>query len=397
MGDTSYPYSLPMVFGRDARKEIGEVTQFRAVIETDSGLIYPNILSGGINSSSYPFTIPSGSFSISTSVLGETQLGTSSIRVDNNVRIQMNHKTYVGEIDSWTDIFHGKVTSVSSSFSTRGSVTTVSVIGHEQCTTYTTSPAISVVDYTSGDIIKLLIPSMLRLTDENFIDTAYSTEFSTYDVKTDAKDVMDVIRNMESLELYTYRFTTRAVYNSDGTLLKVLPIWYRIPEEATNNLQVNEGSRTLLSADFKSHIDKMRNKVTIYGDGVSGTKEDITSQNNYDVRDYVAVDRSIVTAGTCELLADSYVKRWKDPVITGTVTVRGNPNIVAGDKVRCRIPSIVVNGVSIDGTFLVRKVSHTFGIRGFTTTLILGEVDINMGEIISSFVLSGKRNNLNGI
>jgi hypothetical protein len=61
------------------------------------------------------------------------------------------------------------------------------------------------------------------------------------------------------------------------------------------------------------------------------------------------------------------------------------------------MPSIVANGNAINGWYMINRVTHTFGNNTFTTSISVGEKDLNMSEIINYVVVNNRLNNLNGI
>ena len=375
--------------------------EFRLIIQkTNGNKFFPLVMSGNIKEA-YPFTVPTATFIVSTNYAGVTDSYLSPIRVDDIVRFQVNHKYLIDETDIWVDVFEGRVSDISSSFNTGDNDTTINCVGHSDALAYTyLQSTATYTDQTTGYILDALMPSVTRIsTDTSNIDTTNSTSISSYEIKKDSKSIGDVIRELEELEISSYIFRLAPQYDTDDNLTSVLPIWAAISDDAIDGVAVNENSKTFLSAEFKTHSNKLTNKVTIYGGGspqVSATVENTISQNRYDVRQTVLVDKTISTSSMCANIGNAIINRWSEPVITGTVKIRGNTIIRPGDRIKCRIPSIEINGEIVNNTFLVREVTHEIG-KDFVTTLKLGDVDITMSSLIESFVLGDKRNNLNGI
>lgn len=391
----------PTWTSEDILKQLHKQTQFRLLIEdSDGNIYYPDVISGS-TSSVYPFAVPTARFTISSNSAVSTSTYISPIRNDNVVRFQVNQKYTVGERDVWIDIFEGRVNGIRSVFNQNENTTTIRCIGHGESLKYTSTPAtVGHTAKTTGYILETLMPAMARISDtDTLIDIAGSTSISQFDLKEDSQKIMDVIRDLESLELYGYIFRLTPVYDTDGLLTSVEPVWEAISSTATDILAINEYGQSMLSADFESNISNMCNLFTMYGGGatqVSSTVEDSTLQVTYDVREKVEVDKSIATAAMCTNIATAAVTRWKNPIISGTVTIRGNPYIRVGDRVTCDIPSVIIDGEPIDDTYLIYRVTHNIE-DGYTTTLVLGEIDMSASELITSFILGDRRNNLNGI
>jgi len=397
----TFPFTFDAPAVTSAVQPLYSTLQFRMVVQTaDGNLYYPKVLSGS-STFGYPFTVPTARFVVSTNSSISTSTYLSPIRNDDIARFQVNHKYHSNEKDVWVDVFEGRIRGISAVLNDTGNNTTIKCIGHEESLKYTQTPAtVSHTAKTTGFILETLMSSMARISNsDTLLDIAGSTSISQFDLKADSQKIMDVIRDLEGLELYGYIFKLRPVYDSGGLLTSVEPIWEAISSTATNIYVVNENAQSFLSASFGSDITRMRNRVTIYGSDtpqVSAMVEDAALQTTYDIRTLVEVDKTIATAAMCTNIATSLLSRWKNPIISGTATIRGNPYVKVGDRVYCKIPSLVINGESIDGNYLVYGVTHNIG-DGFTTTLLLGEIDMTASEIITSFVLGNRRNNLNGI
>ena len=188
------------------------------------------------------------------------------------------------------------------------------------------------------------------------------------------------------------------MYDSDGNLDEVNPVWEELSSTPTDKVMVKEASNAFVSANFKEGITKMLNKVTVYGDGdpqYSGTVEDTTLQATYDVRFKPFVDKSLSSDDACEYVANAIVERWKNPIITGDATILDGTYVTIGDMVKCKIPSIDIDG-GIDDSYRVRGITRTIADK-YTAKLVLGDVDVSVQELITALILGNRVNNLNGI
>ena len=399
----TFPHSFITPSTAAAVSQPHSTFNFRLIIQKTSGnndIYYPQVLSGSCTSV-YPFAVPTARFVVASNSTASTSTYLSPVRDDDIVRFQVNHKYLVGEKDVWIDVFEGRVNGIGSVFNANENSTTIKCIGHGDSLKYTSTPTtVGHTAKTTGFILETLMPAMARISDDDtLLDIAGSTSISQFDLKADSQKIMDVVRDLESLELYGYIFKLQPEYDTSGVLTSVEPVWEAISSSATDKLMINESASSFISASFDSTISKMRNRFTIYGSDspqVSASVQDSALQATYDVREQVEVDKSIATAAMCTEIATASLARWKNPIITGTVTIRGNPYIKVGDRVTCNIPSIVINGESINDTYLIYRVTHNIN-NGYTTTLVLGEIDMSASELITSFVLGNRRNNLNGI
>ena len=395
--------TFPHTFDTPTGRQVHSTITFRLVIQKPSGnndIYYPNVLSGS-STSVYPFAVPTARFVVVSNSSASTSTYLSPVRDDDIVRFQVNHTYTVDEKDVWIDVFEGRVNGIAAVFNSSENTTTINCIGHGNSLKHTSTPTtVGHTAKTTGFIIETLMPAMARISDDDtLLDISGSTSISQFDLKKDSQKIMDVVRDLESLELYGYIFRLQPVYDSGGVLTSIEPVWEAISSTGTDKLIINESAQSFISASFESNISKMRNRFTVYGGGspqVSASVQDTALQAIYDIREQVEVDKTIATAAMCTEIATAALDRWKNPIITGTVTIRGNPYIRVGDRVTCNIPSIVINGEPIDDTYLIYRVTHNID-NGYTTTLVLGEIDMSASELITSFVLGNRRNNLNGI
>jgi len=378
---------------------MSRIVAFRAVLQRPSGeknKYYVGVIGGSITHA-YPFKVSVADITVQSTAGGDTQYYMAPIAIDDIVRIQVNLKYKETEPDVWQDLFEGRIRRVDNSFSKAGSVTKLNCTGHGNPLTYTYfSSDQTFTSQTSGYIVNAMIPSLARFTDASpsLIDQVGSTTITEYTVKANGKTFADVINDLETYELDGYAFRVKAVYDADDNLDEVNPVWEAIGE-ITDVTEINEGGGSLISAAFQSE-DRMVNKVVVVGDGVSAIAEDTTLQATYDVRQQTYVDTSITSTSSAQEAADAILARWKLPVITGTVVIKGDPNIQTGYRVNCYIPSICLEGAEINDDFMVRQVQHSLGPK-FETTLTLGETSLDAAELIYILLNTNKRNNLNNV
>lgn len=372
---------------------------FRLVIQKPTGRkdkYYMGIIDGDI-SQSYPFKVATANLKINTSAGPNTKYYLAPVAIDDIVRVQINYKLTSTEPDVWLDMFEGRIKRVGNGISASAKTVTIQCVGHGNPLSYTYfSSDQTFTSQTTGYIVNAMLSSLARLTDAipSRIDQTGSTTLTEYTVKANAKTFAAIIADLETYELDGYIFRTKTVYDEDGNLDEVNSVWEQAGE-VIDTVQVNEGSRSFISADFTEE-DRMVNKVVVIGDGVSATAQDTTLQATYDVRQETYVDTSITTASACQIAANAILARWKLPVVTGTVVLRGQPYVRAGDKVHCRISSISAAGDDIDDDYVVRKVVQKIG-KKFETTLTLGEQDVSPSELIYIILNRNQRNNLNSI
>jgi hypothetical protein len=384
------------------RQEVDVMSQslgFRLVIQKPTGnkdKYYVGVIDGTITHA-HPFKISTADIVIDTTAGPTTSYYLAPVTIDDIVRIQVNAKLSATEPDVWLDMFEGRISKIGNSYSASSNEMRVTCKGHGAPLGYSyfTSDQ-TFTSKTTGYIVDAMMDLLDRITDDipSLVDQTGSATLSEYTVSAYGKSFADVIADLENIEFDSYGFRLKTVYDEDGNLSEVNPVWEPIGE-VTDIIQVNEGSRSLISANFTVQ-DRMYNYILVSGDGVSAYAEDTDLQDLYDLRVYPVSDNSLTTATSCQEVADALLARWKEPVIVGTATVRGEPLIRAGDRVHCRLSSINVNGYDIDDDYMVRKVVHKIGSK-FETTLTLGEVDLSPSEVIYIMLNSNKRNNLNSI
>lgn len=345
---------------------------------------YPKVLR--VNTSeSFPWSAPIASIEINTHLIGGTAGYMSPIRNDAIIRLQVDVRNTSNEKSIWQDIFEGRVMESESSFGL-SNTTTLICRGHSEemlfravTADYSTSSA------RTGTMLASLVSSYLsRLTDDGLIDTTASTVIPEFNVQQDTKFMQDVIREFESLEAYGYIFKVVTNYLSNGDLDTNLVSWQPVPS-LSKTVQIIQGTPRLISARFSKSIENVVEDIKIYG--ASGTPQkvgvSVDGSPSYGTRHHRGVDTSIATNQLCEDLSVATRSRFGAGITKGSVTILGDPNITVGDLIYVKIPSIVVDGSSIDGNYRVKRMSHTIDSRGWFTYLELGDLIESPADILA--------------
>jgi len=232
-----------------------------------------------------------------------------------------------------------------------------------------------------------------RLTDASpsLIDTAGSTVIANYNIQQDTKYMVDVIRQFEILESYGYIFSVVPEYDSSGNLSAAYVSWQAVPATASEQVQIREGTPRLVDATFSYSIEQLVEDVTVYG--ASGTPHGAPA---YGLRYHVETDLSLATDQLCSDLADAIRAQYNGMDI-GNAKILGDPNIKVGDLIYCRIPSVELNGSTIDGNYRCRRVSHQISTENWFTYVDLGELDISTWDFIAGFQVKNRLENANQI
>ena len=349
---------------------------------------YPKLLSATI-SETFPWTPSQAQIEIDTNVSSGTAGYVSPIRADDIIRLQANVRYSESEKSIWEDLYEGRIIEIGSGFKVDNNSTVLGCKGHSNEMVYTLITAdYSASAATTGAMLEALRALYSNRLSAGQIDTAGSTAITSYNVKGKTKYMVDVIRHMEQLESYTYRFHTVRTYDSDGDLSTVYASWQALTSVVSSNLKIIEGTPRFISADFSSSIASLVNDVTVYGaEGTpqkEGAASDATSIAAYGKRSYVETDTTLATDVICGAIAEEIKERLKDPIVSGSATVMGEVHVEPGDLVYCKIPSLEINGASIDGNYRVRRVSHSINADGWTTSLDLGEIQLSASDIIAS-------------
>lgn len=371
-----YAGSLP------ATLRVGTRYQFRCVVEHDSTLYYPSITNFSTNMT-FPWSVPSATITIITNNSSGTASYMSPIRIGDPIRLQVSIRTDLAQGIVWQDLFEGKIYSLASDFAASNN-TTISARGHDEALLFTLiNTDKNFAGYTTGAIINNLVTLLPNISGTSLVDSTKSSTISAYNVAARTKYVGDVIKAMESLELYEYKFSTRAVYDSNGLLTGILPVWEHIWTTVNSGGSVIEGTRRFMSASFNISNVGQFDKVVVFGDS---TYSATAGTGN---RTKVITDKTLSSDAACAAIAAAYLDRFGSAITSGTAVVAGDANIRVSDLILCRIPSLTLNGASIDDTYTVRRVAHNVD-SSWTTNLDLGEITPDIGEIIVALNINNR-------
>ena len=360
---------------------------------------YPKIASAYITST-FPYTAPTASIEINTNVSHDTTLYMPPIRVDDIVRVQANVTYSADEKPVWQDIFEGRLMKIESRFG-RDNMTTLQCRGHSEELLYRLVTA----DYsanatTTGAMLSALMGLYLsHLSDDtpSQIDSVGSTSIGDYNVKQDARYMIDIVRDFEGLEGYDYIFSVDPQYDSDSNLSDVFISWQPVPSTASKTVQIIEGTQRLISANFSDSLEQLVEDVTVYG--ASGPPQkvgtSIDGSPGYGTRYHVETEMSIATDALCSDIADAIRNRYGSSIVKGSAQILGDPNIHVGDLIYCKIPSIELNGATVDGDYRCSRVTHQIGTDGWKTYVDLGELTISSFELVAGYLAKFRLENAN--
>ncbi|MDD2299243.1 MAG: hypothetical protein PHG42_08205 [Bacteroides sp.] len=379
---------------------------------------YPTVLSASA-SYSYPFTIPTANIEIITNRTPETSGYISPLKVDDIVRLQVSITFSRNEKTVWLDVFEGRINAISSPFGDRNT-TTLDCVGHAYETTYTlleknyyfngSIDAVSMLDYiinTDGYLDRITYTRDVN-------KTHYGVILNEYTLKKDQRYFHDLISDMEKIGEHQYYAGVKTVYNSSGTLTQVFLTWLKFTDAVTTKYRIIEGSHRLLDASFESTSEDLWNCVRIYGDTwqekttlngepitidhqYTGISYDTAAMNSYGRRMKVETVTGITKGEQCAQLATGVMQASKAPYVIGEVTIFGTAYARVGDLVYVRIPSLEIDGASIDGNYRVVKVTHSISQNTFTTKLQFGKLKNDVSDYISLTKRQTRINNCNHI
>lgn len=393
-----FPFTFPLYF--DGPKH-GRSVELKVIIQrddTEKDKYYPKLISAYTNST-FPWSCPTATIEVNTNISTGTAGYMSPVRVDDIIRLQANVRTTSDEKSVWQDIFEGRIMKIESRFG-RDNPTVLYCRGHGQELLYRAVTAdYSASAATTGTMIDALTSAYLsRLTDASpsLIDTAGSSTITNFNIKQDTKYMIDPIRQFESLESYSYIFSVVPTYDSSDDLSAAYVSWQAVPSTASDQVQIREGTPRLVDATFSDSIEQLVEDVTVYG--ASGTPQKVgTSVDGspaYGTRYHVETDLTLATDQLCSDLADAIRAQYNGMEI-GNVKILGDPNIKVGDLIYCRIPSMELNGSTIDGNYRCRRVSHQINTDNWYTYLDLGELDISTWDFIAGFQVKSRLENAN--
>ena len=358
----------------------------RCIVQSKDGSdkYYPKVLKID-TSESFPWSVPLARIKINTHLIGGTAGYMSPIRNDDIVRLQVDVRSSDDEKSIWKDIFEGRVMEYESSFGL-SNTTTLICRGHSEEFLYRAVTA----DYSTstgrtGAMLSTLVGLYLdRLTDDSLIDSTASTVIPNFNIDQDTKFMSDIISEFEELEAYGYICNVVTNYHSNGDLNTNLVSWQPVPSLSTT-VQIIEGTARLISAQFSTSIESVVEDVKIYG--ASGTPQkvgvSVDGTPQYGTRHHRSVDKSIATDQLCEDLSVATRSRFGEGITRGSVTILGSTEISVGDLIYVKIPSIVIDGNTIDETFRVKRMSHTIDPSGWSTYLELGDLIESPADILA--------------
>ncbi len=364
----------------------------RLIVESDNGNLFcPVVLNFNVTDQ-YPFNTEIANIEVLTNIAAGTSAYISPIRFDNPVRLQANVTYSADELPVWIDFFEGRIQDIYTAYG-RDNVTMLMCKGHSNEAVYTLIRANeSYSSASTGSILNDVVTDYLnRVTPGSF---EAGTTLTDYNIKKDQKYVSDVIHEIERLEGYDYRFYTETSYTSNGLLDSVTANWSEFSSTPTEQYKVIEGTTRLISADFKSGGDAVYNFAVIYGQQTSpqkvGSASDTTSISNYDHRYYITSSTGLTSNQLCSDIAAAIVDKYSEPLVTGRVQILFTPEARPGDYVYCKVPSLEVNGQSIDGNYRVVRVQHSGSATGITTTLDLESLIIDPVDILTDLAVNSR-------
>ena len=360
--------------------------KFRAVVETtDGNKYYPGFVSLS-STDKFPWAAPVAAITINTNITTGTSGYMSPIRNDDIIRFQVS--TSSGKV-VYQDLFEGRIMSIGANFGYNNNHTTLQCRGHSEELLYRVITAdYSASSDTTGTMLASLVSSYLtRLTGAALIDTAGSTSITNYNVKQDTKYMADVVKEFEALESYGYVLKAVPVYDSVGSLSSVDVSWQAVPSTMSTSVQIIEGTPRLISANFNDSIEQVVEDVTVYGE--SGTPQKVGTSINgspaYNTRYHIETDTTLATDNLCGDLADAIRGRFGDSIVRGQVRILGTPGLNVGDLVYVKIPSIEINGATIDGNYRIRRLTNNIDSNGWFIDLDLGEIIDNPSDMFAGF------------
>jgi hypothetical protein len=382
---------------------------------------YPQILTASV-SYAYPFSVPTANIEIVTNRSPETAGYISPLRVDDIVRLQASVKFSRLEKTVWFDIFEGRIRDIDSPFGTKNT-TTLNCVGHIYETTYS---LIEETKFWSGEYDAMNMLNYLCNTANSAqgylsrltyaIDGRYVSSgimLTDFNIEKDQKYMHDILADLEKISQHTFQTYTQTVYDSTGLLTAVYLCWKPFSNIVTTKYQIIEGTHRLLDADFESSTEDLWTSVRIYGNTYetsngatppvitqhqySGISWDLDAIAAYGRRTYAETVTSLGSNAQCGQLATGYMMVSKDPQVVGKVKVFGTAYAKVGDFVHVKLPSIEINGASIDGNFRVVKVTHNIAQNTFTTDIEFGKLKTDVADYISKIHRKGRVSNCNHI
>ena len=385
--------------------------------KTSNYLYYPKVLQADVTYA-YPLTVPTANIDIITNMSPETSGYISPISIDDIVRLQVSITFSRTETVVWTDIFEGRVRNIQSPYGTKNT-TTLDCAGHIYETTY----SLITNDYNWGGTFDAVDMLGILVNNEHFLSrlsfggyAAYVTtgvSLETFSIKKDQKYMHDILMDLEKISQHTFQAYTESVYDNFGKLTATYLCWKPFSDNVNTGYKIIEGTHRLLDAEFNSSSEEMYNSVRIYGDtyttqdnstppvvtnhqytAIAGFSDKITE---YGKRSIVETVTGIKSNSQCSQLAVGFATVAKDPFISGRVSIFGTPHAKVGDLVYVKIPSLEINGASIQGNYRVVKVNHSISQNKFVTNIDFGKLKSGVEDYIVKIKRKTRINNCNHI
>jgi len=339
---------------------------------------YPKILAATTQASA-PFSISYAEIQVVSNAIGSTSSYISQIKFDDIVRLQVSIKMNPNERTVWQDIFQGRVMDMYGEYGTSNDVT-LYCQGHEveaetalieETKAYTApTDAKTVLSYFSKYLTRLTYSS-------SYADTGII--FPTYDSTAGQTYMSDLFSDMEKVSGEDWHITVVPTY-SNKNLSTVYLQWKPFSTVPTTQYKIIEGTSRLINADFSTEGKGVRTAYRVNGDTPSGSPqytgyaEDAALISQYGKRSAVDTQAWVKSNTLCASIASGILSEEKLLKVSGQVTIIGTPEAAVGDLVYCKIPSISLNGSSIEGNFTVYRVQHILSENEFDTSLDLGKI-----------------------
>lgn len=357
------------------------IVNSRFVVEKPSSHLkyYPKVISASTQTS-YPFSVSAADVTVISNSGARTAGYVSPVSYGDIVRLQVSVKNHRDDATVWQDLFHGKIETPSCTFGTDNKLK-LYCVGHEEeirtdlieeTKSYTTATdAQTLLSYFSKYFNKLTYSASMA-------DTGVS--FPTYDTTKDQTYLADLIQDMEKNAGYDWAFKVVPTYDSSKNLSTIYVQWKAFSTTPVTSYRIIEGTQRLISADFEADGESVRTFQRIYGytpegsSQITGSAIDAALVALYGKRSEVNTYPWIKSNGLADSVAAGLLTSSKLPVTSGQVLIIGTPEAQIGDYIYIKIPSLELNGASIEGYFYVYRVQHMLDSGKFHTLLDVGKV-----------------------
>lgn len=340
---------------------------------------YPRVISASTQQS-YPFSVSGADIKLISNSSARTAGYISPVAYNDIVRLQVSVKYHPDDATVWQDLFHGRVETPGSDFGNSNQLK-IYAAGHEA--ELKTDLIEETKSYTSATDAKTLLSYFSKYFSKlTYSDSLTSTgvSFPTYDTTKDQTYLQDLISDMEKNSGYDYAFKVIPTYDANKNLSTVYTQWKQFSSTPIKSYRIIEGTHRLISADFESDGEPVRTFQRIYGytpEGgtqYTGSAIDNALVTLYGKKSDVNTYPWIKSNGLADSVAAGLLTSSKLPVTSGQVLLIGTPEAQIGDYVYLKIPSLELNGASIEGYFYVYRVQHMLDNGKFHTLLDVGKV-----------------------